>query len=87
MSFQLSVITPQGKVYEDAVDSVAAIGIDGGFEVYANHAAFLTGLKEGTLKIRKNAKEEILQTASGILEVKPDHHVLILVDSVQMPSS
>ena len=87
MSFQLLVITPQGKVYEDTVDSVAAIGIDGGFEVYSNHAAFLTGLKEGVLKIRKNAREEIFKTASGILEVKPDHQVLVLVDSAQAPSS
>lgn len=81
MSFQLSVITPQGKVYEDSVDSLAATGLAGGFEVYSNHAPFLTGLKEGFLKIRKNGKEDVYQTASGILEVKPDHHVLVLVDA------
>ncbi len=87
MSFQLSVITPQGKIYEDSVDSIAASGINGGFEVYSNHAALLTALKEGVLKIRKNAKEDVYQTASGILEVKPDHHVLVLVDSAQAPVS
>ena len=81
MSFQLSFITPAGKVLEDTVDSVSAPGLEGGFEVFSGHMSMVAALKEGKIKVRKNGKEEIFNTASGILEVMPDHNVLVLVDS------
>lgn len=83
MSYPLSIITPAGKVYDDVVDSLYASGLTGGFEVYANHEAMLTALKEGELRVRKAGKEEVYNCASGVLEVKPDHQVLVLVDAVK----
>ena len=83
MSFQLSFNTPLGKVFEDAVESVSAPGLEGGFEVFTGHMAFLSALKEGRIKIRKSDGEQVFKTASGILEVKPDHQVLVLVDSAE----
>ncbi len=81
MSFQLSIITPSGKILEDTVDSVSAPGLEGGFEVYSGHAAMLTALKDGKVKVRKGGSEQIFTTASGILEVGPDHNVLLLLDA------
>jgi F-type H+-transporting ATPase subunit epsilon len=81
MSFQLSIITPQGKAFEGKVDSVAAAGLEGGFEVLSGHAAIVAALKEGKTKIRLEGREQVLSTASGVLEVAPDHNVTILVDS------
>ena len=83
MSFKLSVITPSGIIFEDTVESVAAPGLEGGFEVFTNHTSMLTALKEGKIKIRKSGGEQIFNAASGILEVLPDHNVLVLVDSAQ----
>ncbi len=83
MSFQLSLITPEGKIFEDTVDSVAAPGLLGGFEVYSGHAALLAALKEGKFKIRRGGSEQVFTTGSGVLEVTPDHNVLALVDSAQ----
>lgn len=81
MSFSLSILTPEGKVYEDTVDSLLAPGLQGGFEIYSNHQAMLAALKAGMLRVRKDGKENTFNCASGILEVKPDHQVLVLVDS------
>lgn len=86
MSFQLSVITPAGKIFEETVDSVAAVGLEGGFEVHTGHACFLSALKAGRIRIRQNGAEKILNTESGILEVQPDHNVLVLVDGAQVPA-
>ena len=80
MSFQLTIVTPTGKVYEDKVDSLFAPGLLGGFEVYPNHEAILSALSDGKIRVRKDGKEDVFTTASGILEVKPDHQVLVLVD-------
>ena len=81
MSFQLNIITPSGKVFEDTVDSISATGLEGGFEVFSGHACLLSALKDGQFKIRKSGIEQIYKTASGIIEVQPDHNVLVLVDS------
>ena len=81
MSFQLSILTPAGKAYEDTVDSVSAPGIEGGFTVMSKHMAFVAALKDGQIKVKKGGSEQVFATASGILEVMPDHNVLILVDS------
>ena len=81
MSFKLSVITPSGIVFEDTIDSLAASGLKGGFEVFSGHTSMLAALKEGKIKIRKSSSEQTFNTASGILEVMPDHNVLALVDS------
>ncbi len=81
MSFKLDIVTPAGKVYEDTVESLYAAGLQGGFEVYTNHQAMLTALKDGELRVRKSGKEDVFKCGSGILEVKPDHQVLVLVES------
>lgn len=81
MSYYLDIITPSGKIFENTVDSLYASGLQGGFEVYSNHQAMLTALKEGDLRVRREGKEIIFKCASGILEVKPDHQVIVLVDS------
>lgn len=81
MSFQLSILTPAGKVYEDAVDSLSVAGLEGGFEVFGSHVPLIAALKDGKLKVRKSGAEQVFTSASGILEVMPDHNVLVLVDS------
>jgi len=83
MAFKLSFITPAGKVLEDTVDSLAAPGLEGGFEVFSGHVPLVAALKQGRIKVRKSGGEEIFTTGSGILEVMPDHNVLVLVDSAE----
>ena len=36
-----------------------------------------------SIKVRKGGGEEVFGTGSGILEVMPDHNVLVLVDSAE----
>lgn len=81
MSFQLSIVTPSGKAFEDLVESVALPGLEGAFEVYSGHMPMVAALGSGKLKIRKATAVLEFTTASGILEVMPDHNVLVLVDS------
>ena len=81
--FQLSVITPSGKVFEDTIESVAAPGLVGGFEVYSQHMSMLCALKGGLVRIRKDGKEiKSLTIDSGVLEVDANHNVLLLADQI-----
>ena len=81
--FQLSIVTPSGKAFEDQVDSVAVPGLEGGLEVYSNHIPILSALKSGTVSIRKGGKEvKSLTIDSGLLEVNASHNALILADQI-----
>ena len=79
--FKLSVITPTGQVFEGDVNSVAAPGLEGGFEVYGGHAPMVAALKPGKFRIRATAGVSTLAVSDGILEVSVDHNVLVLADS------
>ena len=81
MAFKLSVITPTGQAFEGDVNSVAAPGLVGGFEVYGGHASMVAALKPGKFTIRTAAGSSVLAIADGILEVSPDHNVLVLTDT------
>ncbi len=80
--FHLSIITPSGKTFEDTVESVAAPGLMGGFEVYSKHMPMLCALKTGAVRIRKADKEQTVKIDSGILEVNAAHNVLLLTDQI-----
>ena len=78
--FKLSVITPAGRAFEGDVNSVAASGLEGGFEVYGGHAPMVAALKPGKFTIRATAGVSTLALSDGILEVSIDHDVLVLAD-------
>ena len=78
--YQLSILTPQGESFNGTVEALSAQGQMGGFGVLAGHAAIVYSLARGILKITAANKNLFFAHQSGILEVKPDHNVLILVD-------
>jgi F-type H+-transporting ATPase subunit epsilon len=80
MSFKLSIITPAGSVFDGDVDSLYAPGLLGGFEVYSGHAAMMTALKQGQARVKQQGKTFLYAIDSGILEVTPQHNVLLLAD-------
>ena len=82
MSFKLSILTPSGKAFEGTVDSVGVVGVEGGFEVYGSHVALLSALSAGPVKVRKDKTETVFNIDSGVLEVMPNHDVLILADRI-----
>ena len=83
MSYQLSFITPSGKIFEGAVESTLAPGTNGVFEVLSGHAPMVITLKEGVVTLREAAHKLQFAIGPGILEVAQDHRVLLLADSAK----
>lgn len=79
--FHLSIVTPNGKVFEGEAESVIAPGTEGFFEVQGQHAPMVATLKHSALTVRQNGKSVYYVIGIGVLEVNPKHEVLILVDS------
>jgi F-type H+-transporting ATPase subunit epsilon len=80
--FTLSVLTPEKTVFEGQVEYVEVPGTEGYFGVLAHHAALVSGLAPGTLKIRKlGGAEDKLQVSGGFFEVG-DNKATVLADSI-----
>ncbi|QBG48652.1 ATP synthase F1 subunit epsilon [Verrucomicrobia bacterium S94] len=79
--FPVQIISPEGTVWSGSAEAVQAFGIDGSFGVMANHRPMIAALIPGALKITE-AGGRLLHYAvgEGILEVRDDKRVVLLVD-------
>jgi len=50
----LEILTPEKKIFSDEVYGVQLPGVSGSFEVLDRHAALISALKAGRLKILKD---------------------------------
>lgn len=81
-TFQLSILTPEKTVFEGTVEYVEAPGSEGYFGVLANHAALVTGLASGTLKVRDaEGQVQSWPVSGGFFEVS-HNRATVLADSV-----
>jgi len=78
----LEVVTPKGAIVSEKVDIVTAPGFAGEFGVLANHAPFLSTIKIGTLRYKKDGSEDELMVSGGFCEVS-DNKITFLVESAE----
>jgi F-type H+-transporting ATPase subunit epsilon len=75
----LRVVSVERSLFEGDVDFIVANGADGELGVLPRHAALMTILKPGALKIVQGTEEQLLFVGGGFLEVLPDR-VTVLAD-------
>lgn len=78
--YAFAIQTPQGEIFKGPVSFVTASGHSGEVGILNNHAAMIIALKRGILKVKVLDEQKFFVHESGILEVKPNHDVLVLVD-------
>ena len=86
-TYHLSVVTPEGTMFEDDVSSMIALGSDGFFGVLANHAPMVARLTEGVLEIKKENETYFFAIGSGVLEVAQAQRCLLLTNFAQKAES
>ena len=69
MSLHLEIVTPEKKVFSDAVDNVYLPGADGELGVLPMHACLVTSLQPGELRYLHNGQVVTLAVGSGFAEV------------------
>jgi F-type H+-transporting ATPase subunit epsilon len=79
MPLQLDIVTPEKKVFSDAVDYVYLPGADGEIGVLPMHAGLVTALKPGELRYMHEGKVVTLAIGSGFAEVTQTK-VVVLTD-------
>lgn len=91
----LEIVSPEATLFSGEVTSVTVPGINGEFQMLANHAPIVSLLQEGTVKIQGNnvviadankakfSKSNngaiTLAISSGTIEMK-DNKVIVLAD-------
>ncbi|MEA2017599.1 MAG: ATP synthase F1 subunit epsilon [Campylobacterota bacterium] len=79
-TLRLSIVTPNGEIYNKDVKSVTLPGKEGEFGVLPNHAALVSSLTVGVIEIeRKDALKEAIAINWGHVKVSEDS-VDLLVD-------
>lgn len=76
-SFQLDIVTPQGKVFSEPVESLRAPGVKGSFGVLPGHTPFITTLQVGLVELTQNGRVRRLAVSGGFIEVMPDHTAIM----------
>lgn len=85
--YPLSIITPNGKVFEGLVESLIAPGAGGFFGVLSGHAAMSVSLVPGPVTIKVENTQRYYAISSGTLEVSRQNKVVLLSDlAVEKPS-
>ncbi|NJX15990.1 F0F1 ATP synthase subunit epsilon [Tamlana crocina] len=90
----LEIVSPEATLFSGEVEAVTVPGLNGDFQMLNNHAAIVSSLKEGFIKISGavtlNADVEehfskgennttLLKINSGTVEMK-DNKVIVLAD-------
>lgn len=79
-SYKLSLITPEGAIFEEHVAAVSVPGEQGSFGILRRHAPIVAKLKAGVIRVRQDGEELYFATGPGLLEVNHQSECLVLVD-------
>ncbi len=79
MPLHLDIVTPEKKVFSDAVDNVYLPGEDGELGVLPMHAGLVTALKPGELRYLSEGRVTTLAIGSGFAEITQEK-VVVLTD-------
>ncbi|HEY0755001.1 MAG TPA: F0F1 ATP synthase subunit epsilon [Ktedonobacteraceae bacterium] len=81
-TLQVAVVTGEKEIFRGAADMVIAPGTEGEMGILPEHAALLTSLKTGEMRIKLGDAEDSLFLSGGFMEVYNDV-VTVLADAAE----
>lgn len=79
---QLDIVTPDEQIYSGEIKLVKLPGVDGSFEILNNHAALISTLDKGQIKIiEENNEVKFFEINDGVVEVQ-NNKVIVLAGSI-----
>lgn len=82
---QVKIITPDKTAYEGQAQILTFPGSSGEFEVLDNHAAMISLLKAGNLRLKADGQDQSFTIDGGVVEVL-NNNVTVLVESLEKAS-
>ncbi len=85
-TIDVHVVTPDGKVYDGAVNMVSVRTVEGELGIMAKHIPLVAPLTIGPVRFTKGSDVEKVAVSGGFVEVRPDQ-VTILAEAAELPSA
>lgn len=77
MTLRLEIVSPDGRMFTDEVDSVVVPGIEGELGILPHHTPLVTALGTGELRIRRAGTVQFMLISGGFVEVRPEKVVVM----------
>lgn len=81
-TIKVSVVTPDGPVYESDVEMVSTKAQSGELGILPGHISMVAPLQIGAVRLKNGGKTEFVAVTGGLLEVRPDQ-VTILAQAAE----
>ena len=83
-TFEVSLVTPDGPVYEGEIEMLIVPGADGEIGVLARHAPLIAMLNAGSTRVHVKRETEVLEfaTGPGFFKVEQDRALALVADAV-----
>ena len=80
---KFKIVTPDGVVYDDAIEKVSIPTTTGQITVLPNHIPLVSQVAVGELLVYKGNEPVVIAVSRGILEVRPNSEVYIMADNAE----
>jgi len=84
-TLKVSVVTPDGPVYDGEAEMVSVKGKSGELGILPNHIPLVTPLPIQAVRLHKSGNTQLIAVHGGFIEVRPDQ-VTILAQAAELPS-
>ncbi|MED3549414.1 F0F1 ATP synthase subunit epsilon [Cytobacillus praedii] len=81
-TIKVSVVTPDGPVYESDVEMVSTKAESGELGILPGHIPMVAPLQIGAVRLKTQGKTDLVAVSGGFVEVRPDK-VTILAQSAE----
>jgi F-type H+-transporting ATPase subunit epsilon len=82
-TFDLSVVTPEGAVFEGEAQMLIVPGAAGEIGVLARHAPLVAMLKAGEIRVRAQGAWQSFAAGPGYFKVQQDRAIVLVDDAVR----
>lgn len=82
-TIKVSVVTPDGPVYESDVEMVSAKAVNGEIGILPGHIPLVAPLQIGAVRLKTGNETKKIAVSGGLLEVRPDQ-VSILAQAAEL---
>ncbi|MBQ3691392.1 MAG: ATP synthase F1 subunit epsilon [Bacteroidales bacterium] len=76
---KVEIISPESIVYSGEADLISLPGAKGAFEILQSHAAIISSLTKGKIKVKNKEQEQFFDISGGMVECS-NNKVNILVN-------
>lgn len=82
-TFDLSLVTPEGRAYEGEAEMLIVPGVSGEIGVLARHAPLVAMLKAGEIRVKSNGEWQAFAAGPGYFKVQQDRALVLVDDAVR----